>query len=96
MTIADFLPLVALGSVLAILGQAINETPPSWRWWRRTLWLHPALAGAALGLVFRDLPVPEAMGHGIAGRALWYAQAGIFAVPLYEAAQRWIKRQGTD
>lgn len=46
-----------------------------------------------MGLLFRDLPVPKAMGDGLAGRAFWYALAGILAVPLYEAAQAWLKRK---
>ena len=93
MTLEDLAPLVAVGCVLAFLGQGINERPPPWRWWRRTLWLHPFLGGAAVGLLFRDLPVPEAMGDGLAGRAFWYALAGILAVPLYEAAQAWLRRK---
>lgn len=91
MTLDSILPLVAVGCVLAVIGQGINDPPPRWRWWRRTLWLHPAIGGAGVGLLFRSLPVPEAMGEGLAGRALWYALAGILAVPLYEGAQAWIK-----
>lgn len=95
--LAPVLPILALGALLAVVGEAINEEePPPWRWWRRTLWLHPALAGAVVGLLFRSLPVPEAMGPGLAGRALWYAQAGIFAVPLYEAMRGWLRRKAGE
>lgn len=94
--LAPVLPILALGALLAVVGEAINEAPPPWRWWRRTLWLHPALAGAAVGLAFQSLPVPEAMGSGLSGRALWYAQAGIFAVPLYEAMRAWLKRKSKE
>src|SRR5690606_39468725 len=59
MSLEDLAPLVAVGCVLAVLGQGINERPPPWRWWRRTLWLHPLVGGAAVGLLFRDLPRSE-------------------------------------
>lgn len=93
MSLDDLLPLVSVGCLLAVLGQGLNESPPPWKWWKKTLWLHPVLGGAAVGLLFRSLPVPAAMGAGLAGRALWYAMAGILAVPLYEAAQAWLRRR---
>lgn len=94
MTLDSILPLVAVGCLLAVVGQGIQPYAPPWRWWHQTLWLHPIVGGAAIGLAARSLPVPEGMGDGIAGRVLWYALAGILAVPLYEGAQAWIKRRG--
>lgn len=94
MALDSILPLVAVGSLLAVIGQGIQPTiPEHWQVWHQTRWLHPVIGGALIGLCARSLPVPDAMGSGIAGRALWYALAGILAVPLYEGAQAWIRRR---
>lgn len=89
--IATSVPLVAVGALLAAVGQgialAIGDSREGWRGvWHRTRALHPIGAGLALGLT--SLPVPEAMGDGLTGRFVWYGLAGAFAVPCYEIARK--------
>lgn len=94
--IATSVPLVAVGALLAAVGQGIafaigDSDNPAAVLWHRTRALHPIGAGLALGLT--SLPVPEAMGDGLTGRLVWYGLAGAFAVPLYEVARKAIERR---
>lgn len=73
---------VVIGALLAVLSKGLTGATgaragsPGWRGvYYVTAWLHPVVAGAALGLI-SSLPAPEYVGDGTAGRVIWYALAG--------------------
>lgn len=91
------LPLIAVGTFLAIVGQGIGKvigkSRKGWRGiWHRTTAFHPVLAGLLIGSL-TTLPVPEAMGTGFTARLIWYGLAGGLAVPIYEMVQRFLKQK---
>ncbi len=65
----------------------------AWAWGRRTLPLHPVLAGAVLGLIWRD---PEGGGMGPAASACYFAAAGALSLWLFEAVSRFAKARGVE
>jgi len=91
-----FLPMIAVSTLLAIVGKIIasyvGKSRKGWRGtWHKTRALHPLLTGFAFG--FLDLPVPEQMGHSLSARLIWYSIAGGLAVPIYEMVLSRIKKK---
>lgn len=87
------LALVGASVLLAYVGKGINDTwLAPWPWWHKTLWLHPIVGGALLGLL--PLPVPEAVGGSLASRVVLYAAAGALSPFIYERVKRKIKGEG--
>lgn len=81
------LALVGASVLLAYIGKGINDNwLAPWPWWHRTLWLHPVVGGLLLGLL--PLPVPEALGDGLASRMVLYAAAGALSPLIYERVKR--------
>jgi len=85
---------IVAACVLAGLGDRIVRVVPArYRLFHATIPVHPILTGAALGLL-PSLPAPTWMGGGMAGRVLWYAAAGVLAVPVYRVIRRLIDARG--
>lgn len=94
--------LLSVGALLAALGKGITsmvfggKPNPSARGWRGgfyvTLWLHPILAGACIGLA-SDLPSPAFLGSAHTGRVVWFALAGVFSSTAYSAVNSVVKQQ---
>lgn len=103
MELVDLISFAVVGALLAGIGKGINgmvfpgNMPKAgWPGWRglfyRTMWAHPVIIGALLGLA-PWLPAPEAMGSSHAGRVLWYALSGLLSSTLYDAIQSHIKHK---
>jgi hypothetical protein len=102
MELVDTLSLLVVGAILAAIGQGITgmvfgKGPKAGhKGWRGvfyvTMWAHPILAGALLGLV-PDLPAPEFMGEAWLGGVLWYALAGVFSSTAYDGVSTWFKQR---
>ena len=85
---------IVAACVLAGVGDRIVRVVPArWRWFHATVPVHPVLAGSALGFL-SSLPAPAWMGGGTAGRVLWYALAGVLAVPVYRVVRRAVDARG--
>ena len=91
---------VVVGACLAMIGQGITKAvfggqPKRLaKGWRKTfyvtMWLHPIIGGALLG-VFADLPSPDFLDDSFWGKVMWYGLAGGFAPSLYNAVSSWAK-----
>lgn len=85
--LVQFLALAGVAVLLAYVGKGINDTwVAPWPWWHKTLWLHPIVGGALIGLL--PLPVPEAVGPSLASRMVLYAAAGALSPLIYEKVRR--------
>ena len=85
---------IVAACVLAGAGDRIVRVVPArYRLFHATIPVHPVLAGGALGLL-SSLPSPAWMGGGMAGRVLWYAAAGVLAVPVYRVVRRLVDARG--
>ena len=85
---------IVAACVLAGLGDRIVRVVPArYRWFHATIPVHPVMAGAALGFL-SSLPAPTWMGSGTAGRVLWYALAGVLAVPVFRVVRRAVDARG--
>lgn len=88
---AVFLAAVGQGLTGQVFGPRGPRPTTGWReTWRRTMWLHPILGGAALG--FLGLPAPEVLWDGVVGAVVWYAAAGGLALPIYSWLRRLLER----
>lgn len=86
MDLSSFGSLLVVGAVLGIIGRGITGLvfqggrkllATGWRAvFYRTMWAHPVIVGALVGLLFVSLPAPDFMGDGLGGRVLWYSLAG--------------------
>lgn len=105
MELVDFASLLVTGAVLAAIGRGMTAMVfgkgpkagrPGWRGvFYVTLWFHPILVGALLGLI-PSLPAPEFMGSGHAGRVMWYALAGVFSSTAYDAVSNILKHRKAE
>lgn len=91
MDLEQIASLIAVGAFLGGIGQRITAmvfpfgTRGPWRGWRKvwhaTMWLHPILAGACIGLS-GYLPAPPFLnveGKFQVGGAIWYSLAGMLS-----------------
>lgn len=92
MSFMDIGGFLAVGALLALVGKGVTSMvfrggPKAGRkGWRGvfyvTMWAHPLVVGALLGLV-PSLPAPGFMGSGTVGSVIWYALAGGFSSTCY-------------
>jgi len=98
-------PFVAAMTIFMVVGQVMSKNvftrdahktnKPVWLFWwgRKTLALHPILAGMILGLIWRD---PEEGVKGLAASMGYFAMAGTFSVWAYETLKGLAKKEGID
>lgn len=93
-------PFVAMCLVFGAVGQVMNKivAPKATaekhgvRWWiRKTLTLQPVLAGALLGLVWRD---PETAVVGLAPSIAYFAASGVCSTWVYNVLKGLAKKKG--
>ncbi|MCK4718297.1 MAG: hypothetical protein KAT70_06475 [Thermoplasmata archaeon] len=102
MGLIEFASMLVVGALLAAIGKGVtrnvfgSEPKAGRKGWRGvfyvTLWAHPILAGALLGLP-AWLPAPTFMGDHLLGRVLWYALAGVFSSTAYDAIASLVKQR---
>lgn len=98
-------PFAAAMVVFSIIGEvttrnvftkdAHRKNKPVWFWWwgRKTLALHPLLAGLVLGLFWRN---PEPGVDTLVESCAYFAMAGGFSVWAYEALKGFAKKEGYE
>jgi hypothetical protein len=98
-------PFVSGMMIFMIIGRVMSKNiffkdahktnKPVWLFWwgRKTLALHPIVAGLMLGMIWRD---PEAGVKGLAASMGYFAMAGAFSVWAYETLKGIAKKEGID
>jgi len=99
-------PFIAVMSVFGMVGvvmnrrvftqeQAKKRRPMQWFWWwmRKTLPLHPVLAGLVVGAFWRS---PEPGVDGAVAAMTYFAFSGVTSVFAYEVFKGMAKRRGYD
>lgn len=90
--VAIFLAYLGEGVTRMVFGEAGPQPTTGWReTWRRTLWVHPMIGGALIGLF---VPGPEVLPPGIAFAVIWYGAAGALALPIYRRLEEKLERKG--
>lgn len=97
-------PFIATIAIFGLVGTVANKriftdaqarvkrsTQPFWWWARKTLPLHPALSGVALGFLWK-LPSPGV--DTTVERCAYFAFAGAIAVFAYEVVKGLAKKRG--
>lgn len=96
-----WLPIVIIAVVLAYLGKFFTakvwtkeaaERNAFMRVMRKTLPLHPVVAGALVGFI--PMPTAPVFEANVWGQVLQGVLAGVLSVWGYDAVREWLKRKG--
>lgn len=71
-----------------VFTKARAKTNAVWLWVRRTMPLHPVVAGALLGLI-PGMPLPDGV-EGLTSSALYYAASGLLSTWGYNLFKQWL------
>lgn len=98
-------PFAAAMLIFSVIGEVTTRNvftktahltnKPVWFWWwgRKTLALHPILAGLVMGTVWTN---PEAGVDTLVESCAYFAMAGALSVWAYETLKGFAKKEGYD